>query len=183
MECRGDRTRTCDILVPNQVRYQLRYAPNYFLFNDSLLDKDLLQSLDRTLHLLLCMCGHQSIAHECILRSTCGRDDRIDEHASLEGKSGNEERLISITHIERNDGTLGIADLKAFLTETLQSVVGHLPQTLDTLRLALDNMQGFEGCCSGSGRVRSREDIRSSVMAQEVDRIPVGGDETTDGCE
>ena len=30
MECRGDRTRTCDILVPNQVRYQLRYAPNYF---------------------------------------------------------------------------------------------------------------------------------------------------------
>lgn len=25
--CRGDRIRTCDPLVPNQVRYQLRYAP------------------------------------------------------------------------------------------------------------------------------------------------------------
>ena len=25
--CRGDRTRTCDSLVPNQERYQLRYAP------------------------------------------------------------------------------------------------------------------------------------------------------------
>ena len=24
--CRGDRTRTCDSLVPNQERYQLRYA-------------------------------------------------------------------------------------------------------------------------------------------------------------
>ena len=24
---RGDRIRTCDPLVPNQVRYQLRYAP------------------------------------------------------------------------------------------------------------------------------------------------------------
>ena len=24
--CRGDRTRTCDILVPNQERYQLRYT-------------------------------------------------------------------------------------------------------------------------------------------------------------
>ena len=24
---RGDRTRTCDSLVPNQERYQLRYAP------------------------------------------------------------------------------------------------------------------------------------------------------------
>ena len=26
-ECRGDRIRTCDHLVPNQVRYGLRYAP------------------------------------------------------------------------------------------------------------------------------------------------------------
>ena len=25
--CRGDRTRTCDSLVPNQERYQLRYTP------------------------------------------------------------------------------------------------------------------------------------------------------------
>lgn len=24
--CRGDRTRTCDSLVPNQERYQLRYT-------------------------------------------------------------------------------------------------------------------------------------------------------------
>ena len=28
---RGDRTLTCDILVPNQVRYQLRYAPIFFI--------------------------------------------------------------------------------------------------------------------------------------------------------
>ena len=27
---RGDRTRTCDSLVPNQERYQLRYTPNSF---------------------------------------------------------------------------------------------------------------------------------------------------------
>jgi hypothetical protein len=27
LESRGDRIRTCDPLVPNQVRYQLRYAP------------------------------------------------------------------------------------------------------------------------------------------------------------
>ena len=27
--CRGDRTRTCDSLVPNQERYQLRYAPMF----------------------------------------------------------------------------------------------------------------------------------------------------------
>ena len=28
--CRGDRIRTCDPLVPNQVRYQLRHAPKTF---------------------------------------------------------------------------------------------------------------------------------------------------------
>lgn len=26
-DSRGDRTRTCDSLVPNQERYQLRYTP------------------------------------------------------------------------------------------------------------------------------------------------------------
>lgn len=29
---RGDRIRTCDPLVPNQVRYQLRYAPRNLIF-------------------------------------------------------------------------------------------------------------------------------------------------------
>ena len=28
--CRGDRIRTCDPLVPNQMRYQLRYTPKLF---------------------------------------------------------------------------------------------------------------------------------------------------------
>ena len=27
--CRGDRTRTCDPMLPKHVRYQLRYTPNY----------------------------------------------------------------------------------------------------------------------------------------------------------
>gem|GEM_PF-2565985 len=30
---RGDRTRTCDSLVPNQERYQLRYTPVHFFSN------------------------------------------------------------------------------------------------------------------------------------------------------
>ena len=30
--CRGDRTRTCDSLVPNQERYQLRYTPQNIRF-------------------------------------------------------------------------------------------------------------------------------------------------------
>ena len=32
-ESRDDRTRTCDSLVPNQERYQLRYIPNSYLVN------------------------------------------------------------------------------------------------------------------------------------------------------
>ena len=31
--CRGDRIRTCDPLVPNQVRYQLRHAPKTDFIN------------------------------------------------------------------------------------------------------------------------------------------------------
>ena len=31
MFCRGDRTRTCDSLVPNQERYQLRYTSLLYL--------------------------------------------------------------------------------------------------------------------------------------------------------
>ena len=30
LESRGDRTRTCDSLVPNQERYQLRYTSDAF---------------------------------------------------------------------------------------------------------------------------------------------------------
>ena len=32
---RDDRVRTCDILVPNQARYQLRYIPIYWAVRDS----------------------------------------------------------------------------------------------------------------------------------------------------
>ena len=33
LSCRGDRIRTCDPLVPNQMRYQLRYTPKTSFFS------------------------------------------------------------------------------------------------------------------------------------------------------
>ena len=101
---RGDRTRTCDSLVPNQERYQLRYTSKNFagakvqnssdtrkyferkLLDNSLLNEDFLQSGNRTVNLLLGVGGHQRITHQSILRSTSGRNDRVNEYASLEGK-------------------------------------------------------------------------------------------------
>ena len=80
---RGDRTRTCDSLVPNQERYQLRYtsfcksqeealpvlrvqryelflSPANFerLFNNILLFKYLSEYLHASFHLFFGMSGH-----------------------------------------------------------------------------------------------------------------------------
>ena len=98
---RGDRTRTCDSLVPNQERYQLRYTSlpkigckitNNFrpkqilsqLFDNSLLNKDFFQGNHRTVNLLLRMSSHQCITHQSILRRTSRRYDRINKHTSFE---------------------------------------------------------------------------------------------------
>ncbi len=77
--CRGDRTRTCDSLVPNQERYQLRYTSlltqrlsllfcgckgnNFFrvvqiflqLFYNFLLSEYFCEYLNTSFNLLFCM--------------------------------------------------------------------------------------------------------------------------------
>ena len=111
---RGDRTRTCDSLVPNQERYQLRYTSilrmlfrkalqrycffltlaNFsaiifektsILLNNALFYEDFFQYCYRAIHLILSMRSHQCIAYEGILRCTCRRNNRVDKHTCLEG--------------------------------------------------------------------------------------------------
>ena len=126
-----------------------------FLFDDSLLDENLLQGLDGTVNLLRGMGGHQCIAHQRVLRSTCGWNDRIDEHARLESQCCYQKGLLDIADIEGNDGTLGIANLKSLFAEALQGIVGDLPQGFDALWLLLQDMQCLEGCCRGCRSVGS----------------------------
>ena len=114
-------------------------------------DEDFLQCDDRTVNLLFGVSSHQSIAHECVLRSTCGRNDGIDEHTGLECQRSDKECLINIAHIKRNDRTLGITNLKIFFAETLQGIVGDIPECLNALGLLLDDVQGGH---SGSGGCR-----------------------------
>ena len=62
LACRGDRIRTCDHLVPNQVRYRTALHPvNQFLFllyNIQLL-KDGNHNIKSAVNLLFCMSSHQ----------------------------------------------------------------------------------------------------------------------------
>ena len=66
--CRGDRIRTCDPLVPNQVRYQLRHAPKTDIIQASK-HYDLLSqrafSLKRCANLVLFFKNNNKLAHEC----------------------------------------------------------------------------------------------------------------------
>ena len=80
------------------------------------------------------MRSHQGITHERILRCTSGRYHGVDKHTGLEGKCCHEECLIYIAYVKRDDGTLGLTNLKALLTETLQGIVGNLRATFRAFR-------------------------------------------------
>ena len=84
------------------------------------------------------MSSHEGETYQCVLRSTCWRDDWVDEYATVVSLLGYLESLHSIAHIERNDRTLCLANLETFLTETLQGVVGNIPQLLETLLWLLE---------------------------------------------
>ncbi len=62
LACRGDRIRTCDHLVPNQVRYRTALHPVnqslFLLYNIQLL-KDGNHNIKSAVNLLFCMSSHQ----------------------------------------------------------------------------------------------------------------------------
>ena len=81
------------------------------------------------------MGSHQSVTHQRVLRSTSRRNNGIDEYTRLEGESCHKESLLDIANVEWNDWAFSLTNLKAFFSEALQGVLGHLPESLDTLRL------------------------------------------------
>ena len=105
--------------------------------DNTLLDEDLLQCHDRTVYLFVGVRSHEGIAYQRVLRSTGRRNDGVDEDTGLKGEGCHEERLLHVADIQRNDGTLGLTNLEAFLAETLQGIVGDIPQGLDALRFLL----------------------------------------------
>ena len=126
------------------------------------------------------MGSHQGKAYECILWCTSRRNDGIDEHTRIKCKFGHQERLGVITHIQRDDRALGLANLEALLTEALQRIVGDIPQGLATLWLILDDMKSLKGACRGSRRVTGLENVGAGGVTQVVDSIPVGSNKATD---
>ena len=167
------------------ISFSLFLGMFFFLLSvqQSKLAEHLDQSLDGTVHLFISVGGHEGYAHQCVLRSTGRRYDGIDEYSLLKGTLGNLKGTHRVADIERDDGTLGLAYLKAFLTESLEGIVGHSPQPVEYLGLALKNLQAAAGSSSGGGSVGSTEDIGAAVMANPVDDALVGSYESTHRCQ
>ena len=131
----------------------------------------------------MCVVCHKGDAHKRICGVTSGRHHRIDEDTGFKCHSSGCKCLFEVTHIERNDRTLCVANFKTFFFETFQRIVRHFPKCFQTLGFALQDAQCFE-CRSRCGwRVRSREDIGARGVAEIVDDGTVGSDKTTNRCE
>ena len=124
--------------------------------------------------------SHQRVSHKSVGGRTSGGDNGVDEYSLVECTGYHDECLAQITHVERNDGALGITYLEAFLAEAFQSIVGHIPQSSYALGLSLDDAQSFAGGCSGSRCAAGAEDIGACGVTQRVDNGLVGSNETTD---
>ena len=109
LQSRGDRIRTCDTLVPNQVRYRAALHPESIsflkcgckgmhfisnmqvlqvLFYYILLNEDFLKHLNAFFHLVDGVCCHKREPDQRVLWSTCRWNDGIDKHTVVEGKFG-----------------------------------------------------------------------------------------------
>ena len=150
-----------------------RRPANLILLDDSLFYENLLQDLDSLLNLLSSMSSHECETYQCILRSTSWRNNRVDEHTCIVSHLGNNECLLSIAYVERNDRTLCLANLETFLAETLQGIVGYIPEILETLWLILNDVESLESCCCGSWSIGCTEDVSTAVVTEEVDSILV----------
>ena len=98
-------------------------------------------------------------------------DNRIDEHTCIISQLGNNECLLCITNVERNDRTLSLTNLETFLTETLQSIVGNIPKILKTLWLILNDVECLESSSSCSWSIRCTEDVSTAVVTEEINGI------------
>ena len=137
--------------------------------DDALVHEHFFQHLYALLNLLFRMRGHQRETNQRVLRRTGWRYHGIDEHTVVKSQLGHHEGLVDVSHVQRDDGTLGLTNLEALFPESLQGVAGNLPKALYALRLILDDVQGLARGSRGGRRVRGAEDVSAAGMAQIVD--------------
>lgn len=79
------------------------------------------------------MGGHEREADKRIFGRYSRRYHRIDKDALLEEVARYHEGLVVVAYEKRNDGRSGIAYLATYATETVESIVGNVPQMLYAL--------------------------------------------------
>ena len=85
------------------------------------------QLLNSKVNLLFRVSCHQSKTNQSVLRSTSGRNYRIDEYAFIKSQFSNFEGLVCIAHVKRNNRTFCFTDFESGITESLQRIVCNCP--------------------------------------------------------
>ena len=118
-----------------------------YLFDDFQLAEYTDQRFDRTIHLFGSVRSHQRNAHERIGGMASRRHNGVDEDTGFESHRRCGKRLFQVTHIERDDRALCVANFEALFFEALQRIVGHLPKRFEAFGLSLQNAKCFERTC------------------------------------
>ena len=121
-----------------------------------------MDSLKCKCHLLLGVRCHKAKTDERVVGRHCRRDHRIDEDSLVEQVTRDGERLVVVSDVKRDDGGLGVTDFKSHLAESVQRIVGDVPQVLLSLRLGEHDVE----CSAHSG---SR--CVQSVPQRRFDRV------------
>ena len=111
------------IAGPSMLLESLSAAFCSLLLQQVHIHEDLLEDLDGLVHLVLGVRGHEGEAHQRVLRGTSRRDNRVDEYARIISELRDEECLIDIVDVERDDRALSVTDLEALLTSSLKKHV------------------------------------------------------------
>ena len=85
------------------------------LFDDFQLAEHTHKRFYSAVHLFVCVVCHKGDAHKRICGVTSGRHHRIDEDTGFKCHSSGCKCLFEVTHIERNDRTLCVANFKNLL--------------------------------------------------------------------
>ena len=128
----------------------------------------LLDLLEGDGDLLVGMGCHEAEADERVVGRHSRRNNRVDKDSLVQEVARDGESLVVVTDEKRDDGSLGVTDFTSHITESLQRLMGNLPQVLLTLRLGNEDINRLHCSCRRSRGNAGREDVAARMMTQVI---------------
>ncbi len=119
----------------------------------------LLDLLESCVYLSFGVGGHEAETDQSVVRGNGGRHHWVDKYTLFKQVAGHCEGLEVVADEQGDDRRGSVAYLAAHGAESLEGLVGELPELLLTLRFLLHDVDGLEGCGGGSGGDGGGEDI------------------------